>query len=158
MIPAPEEAVTVRVTLAQVVTGLTAHHLLQQVIGSAILPCTRGPLPTLILSYHPSPAPLPLPSLLLPSLLLSLRTSHRAAYAFDSRPGLKFLLQKVVQNLNLYNSHCTIYRWLRSHRQGISINNQQLLGVCAFLPSLTWLPGRLREEGLKFRGWCTGEA
>ena len=96
MVPAPEEAVTVRVTLAQVVTGLTAHHLLQQVVGSALLPCTRGPLPTLLLSYHPSPAPLPLPTLLLPSLLLSLRTSHRAAYAFDSRPGLKFLLQKVV--------------------------------------------------------------
>ena len=100
MVPAPEETVTVRVTLAQVVTGLTAHHLLQQVVGSALLPCTRAPLPTLLLSYHPSPTPLPVPTLLLPTLLSSLRTSHRAAYALDFRPGLKFLLQKV------YSSKC----------------------------------------------------
>ena len=100
MVPAPEETVTVRVTLAQVVTGLTAHHLLQQVVGSALLPCTRAPLPTLLLSYHPSPTPMPVPTLLLPTLLSSLRTSHRAAYALDSRPGLKFLLQKV------YSSKC----------------------------------------------------
>ena len=43
---------------------------------------------------------MPVPTLLLPSLLSSLRTSHRAAYALDSRPGLKFLLQKV------YSSKC----------------------------------------------------
>ena len=98
MVPAPEETVTVRVTLAQVVTGLTAHHLLQQVVGSALLPCTGAPLPTLLLSYHPSPAPMPVPSLLLPTLLSSLRTSHSAAYALDSRPGLKFLLQKVYSS------------------------------------------------------------
>ena len=66
-------------------------------MGSALLPSLRTPLPPLVLSYHPSPSPLPLPPTLLPSLLLSLRSSHHTALALDSRPGLKFLLQKVAQ-------------------------------------------------------------
>ena len=101
-----EDTVTVRVTLGQILTGLTAHHLLQQVVGSALLPSARAPLPPLLASYHPTPASLPLPGPLLTTLLLSLRTSHRTALALDSRPGLKFLLQKVAQlpgTANLYS-------------------------------------------------------
>ena len=40
-----EDAVTVRVTLSEIVTGLTAHHILLQIIGSVLLQGTKHLVP-----------------------------------------------------------------------------------------------------------------
>ena len=102
-----EDTVTVRVTLSEIVTGLTAHHILLQIIGSVLLQGTRHLVPSLANMLLSSPAVTPadpcsgLGSKLtikqLIILLVTLKQSHNAAIAMDSRPGLKFLLQKVAQ-------------------------------------------------------------
>ena len=103
-----EDMVTVRVTLSEIVTGLTAHHILLQIIGSILLQGTRHLVPSLANLVLTSPAATPrdssgtgLGSKLtvkqLIILLVTLKQSHTAAVALDSRPGLKFLLQKVAQ-------------------------------------------------------------
>ena len=104
-----EDAVTVRVTLSEIVTGLTAHHILLQIIGSVLLQGTRHLVPSLANMLLSSPAATPADPCSLSGLgskltikqliilLVTLKQSHNAAIAMDSRPGLKFLLQKVAQ-------------------------------------------------------------
>ena len=73
---ADQVKVTVRVTLAELLTGLTAHSALLGVVEELL---------------DPAPAP---PD---PALLALARESLTAALQLDNRPGLKFLLQKVAQ-------------------------------------------------------------
>ncbi|KAF4525743.1 hypothetical protein B566_EDAN002003 [Ephemera danica] len=106
----------VRVPFRNMVVGLLAHQMLLQTIGSLLLQGTSHVIPSLANVLLHSPAPTPsqenksftdrpklsgLMSLMsaehLQLLLQCLDTSYHSAMDFDSRPGLKFLVQKVAQ-------------------------------------------------------------
>ena len=93
-----EEVVTVRVTLSELVTGLTAHHILLQIIGWILLHKTQHSMPDKP-SFISSQIKIPnseSPSAMIVSklntkqidmLLAALKHSHLAANALDKRPG-----------------------------------------------------------------------
>ena len=104
-----EDTVTVRVTLGELVTGLTAHQILLQTIGGMLVGQTSPLLPS---SERAEPVLASLSPGQVAGLLAALRQSHHTATSLDNRPGqfkmvpwsfknisagLKFLLQKVAQ-------------------------------------------------------------
>ena len=116
-----------RVPLRNLLTGLTSHHILLQLLGCILLKGTEHVIPSLanlLLSgslmppltpcCDPETSKLPgqhkdhtatnLPGMLnllsadqAHMLLYTLSSSYQTALQFDSRPGLKFLVQKVAQ-------------------------------------------------------------
>ena len=100
-----------RVTLGELLTSLTSHNIILQIIGSILLQGTKHLVPSLAnillqscVSTPMSPSVSSLPGMLeslsssqIDILLSTLKISHQAAIEFDSRPGLKFLIQKVCQ-------------------------------------------------------------
>ncbi|CAB3365009.1 Hypothetical predicted protein [Cloeon dipterum] len=105
----------IRVPFRNMVVGLLAHQILLQTIGNLLLQGTTHIVPSLANVLLHSPAPTPsqeskdisgshlsgMLSLLAPEhiqiLLSCLQQSYNMALAFDGRPGLKFLMQKVAQ-------------------------------------------------------------
>ncbi|XP_059476210.1 brefeldin A-inhibited guanine nucleotide-exchange protein 3 isoform X2 [Neocloeon triangulifer] len=105
----------IRVPFRNMVVGLLAHQILLQTIGNVLLQGTSHVVPSLANVLLHSPAPTPtqdkkdfggshlsgMLSLLAPEhiqiLLSCLQQSYNMALAFDGRPGLKFLMQKVAQ-------------------------------------------------------------
>ena len=101
---AKEETVTVRVTLSELITGLTAHNAILQIIGQTLLAkCTSlSPNVSTVLSSHTNTQDttekgIELESNQIEILMAALHRSLQAAKSLDGRPGLKFLLQKVAQ-------------------------------------------------------------
>ncbi|XP_021942345.1 brefeldin A-inhibited guanine nucleotide-exchange protein 3 isoform X2 [Zootermopsis nevadensis] len=116
----------VRVPFRNLVVGLLAHQMLLQTVGSVLLQGTAHVIPSLanVLLQSPASAPLDgsgshpsgeqqqlsgLMRYMSPShiqmLLSCLDLSYERAIAFDSRPGLKFLVQRVAgleRAANLY--------------------------------------------------------
>ncbi|CAM1291637.1 KIAA1244 (predicted) [Pycnogonum litorale] len=107
----------IRVPFKNVVVSLLSHQLILQTIGTVLLQRTKYIIPVLaniLLSTSNDTccdgATLPgmtsrLNSEHLNTLLKCLESSYRAACNFDSRPGLKFLIQKVADTkvaANLY--------------------------------------------------------
>ena len=98
-----EDTVTVRVTLSELVTGLTAHQLLLQTVGGLLLDKTDQLSPALCpaLSSLLAPSQARLHSSLSSSqvnlLLAALKQSHNTAMALDNRPGnvLMFFVAKI---------------------------------------------------------------
>nr|XP_018907123.1 PREDICTED: brefeldin A-inhibited guanine nucleotide-exchange protein 3 [Bemisia tabaci] len=120
----PEQNV-VRVSFYGLVVGLLAHQMLLQTIGSLLVQGTPHVIPSLANVLLQSPAITPvsgdhsakfgtraLPGFMrymsdahIHTLLLCLNVSYERALQFDSRPGLKFLVQKVAnleRAANLY--------------------------------------------------------
>ena len=87
-----EDTVTVRVTLGELVTGLTAHQILLQTIGGMLLDQTSQLSPALsALLTSSQTRDTVLPSLSpaqLSALMAALRQSHHTALSLDNRPGL----------------------------------------------------------------------
>ena len=87
-----EDTVTVRVTLGELVTGLTAHQILLQTIGGMLLDQTSHltpPLSALLPSSQRTEAVLArLSPAQLSALMAALRQSHHTALSLDNRPGL----------------------------------------------------------------------
>ncbi|KAJ9574459.1 hypothetical protein L9F63_008385 [Diploptera punctata] len=117
----------VRVPFRNLVVGLLAHQMLLQTVGSVLLQGTAHVIPSLanVLLQSPASTPLDNSGKHLPGeeqkqlsglmrymspphiqmLLSCLDLSYERAIAFDSRPGLKFLVQKVAgleRAANLY--------------------------------------------------------
>ena len=92
-----EDTVTVRVTLSELVTGLTAHQIILQIIGWILLNKTQHFIPSLSSLFISSPTNTPTSdrqaviSKLNPKqtdmLLAALKQSHKAASSLDKRPG-----------------------------------------------------------------------
>ena len=93
---AQEETVTIRVTLSELVTGLTAHHILLQTIGWILLNKTKHFIPSLTSVFISSPANTPVTEPILTKLshqqtnmlLASLKQSYHASISLDRRPGI----------------------------------------------------------------------
>ncbi|XP_054716947.1 brefeldin A-inhibited guanine nucleotide-exchange protein 3-like [Uloborus diversus] len=112
----PDSSV-IRVPFCSLVVGLLSHQILLQTLGSMLLQGTKYMLPTLM-TLLPSEKSLDLPNEVkkpgflskfssdqLEILFKCLEDSYETACAFDTRPGLKFLVQKVAQTnvaANLY--------------------------------------------------------
>ncbi|CAH1799775.1 unnamed protein product [Owenia fusiformis] len=153
-LPDPEQRMT-RVPFKSLVIGLLSHQLLLQTIGSILLQGSPNMTPS---ERHLLPASLPsspthgekafevddmigqqnkLPGLLsylscrtTLHFLNSLKASYKFSCDFDSRPGLKFLIQKVARTsvaTNLYK------------QAGISMTFyiHTLLEVCSSIDSIT---------------------
>ncbi|RZF38153.1 hypothetical protein LSTR_LSTR005514 [Laodelphax striatellus] len=119
----PENYV-VRVPFRNLVIGLLAHQMLLQTVGSLLVQGTSHVIPSLANVLLQAPAMTPtdghsasnkednLPGLMMcmaeghiQTLLSCLDMSYEGAIEFDSRPGLKFLVQKVAgldRAANLY--------------------------------------------------------
>ncbi|TRY76541.1 hypothetical protein TCAL_00090 [Tigriopus californicus] len=121
------DASLIRVPLRALLTGLTAHHILLQMMGTLLLKGTNHIIPSLAnlllqssimtpmtpgdgsaKSFEEGHVSLPgnLPNLTsenVQMILCSLRFSHQSALEFDCRPGMKFLVQKVAQLSNAAN-------------------------------------------------------
>lgn len=121
--PEPEESSScngnsqiVKVSLRSVVVGLAVHQIVLQTLGAVLLQGVHHVVPSLANVLLMSPAPTPSSSCIqgprtetpltpgmlsrlsekqLGSLLGALQRSFEAAWDFDDRPGLKFLVQKV---------------------------------------------------------------
>ena len=111
-----EETVTVRVTLSELITGLTAHNAILQIIGQTLLAkCTSISsnqlifLSSLTNTQDASKIEIELESNQIGILMAALNQSLMASKALDGRPGLKFLLQKVAQIPHAAN----LYRQLK---------------------------------------------
>ena len=111
-----EETVTVRVTLSELITGLTAHNAILQIIGQTLLAeCTSissnqlSFLSSLTNTQDASKIEIELESNQIDTLMAALHQSLMASKALDGRPGLKFLLQKVAQIPHAAN----LYRQLK---------------------------------------------
>ncbi|PNF16156.1 hypothetical protein B7P43_G01116 [Cryptotermes secundus] len=104
----------VRVPFRNLVVGLLAHQMLLQTVGSVLLQGTAHVIPSLANVLLQSPACAPLDNsgeeqqklsglmrfmspLHIETLLSCLDLSYERAIAFDSRPGLKFLVQRVAE-------------------------------------------------------------
>ncbi|BES88159.1 Domain of unknown function (DUF1981) [Nesidiocoris tenuis] len=88
------------VPLGTLLVSLLAHQMLLQTIGTILLQGTRHIIPSLagvVPNTSDDRILLKLPEDAIEKLLSCLETSYTTAVEFDSRPGLKFLLQKVAQ-------------------------------------------------------------
>ena len=90
-----EDTVTVRVTLGELVTGLTAHQILLQTIGGMLLtpPCPLSPSLSALLASSQTSEPViaSLSPAQLRALMGALRQSHHTALSLDNRPGSSVL-------------------------------------------------------------------
>ncbi|KAL5009933.1 hypothetical protein ScPMuIL_012238 [Solemya velum] len=104
-----------RVPFRHIVVGLLSHQLLMQTVGSILLDQTSASTDSQLTKRPTEGSTSTSTSVmgLLPNLsvrniiklLDSLQTSYQVAIDFDSRPGLKFLIQKVAKTevaVNLY--------------------------------------------------------
>ena len=84
-----EEKVTVRVTLSELVTGLTAHQLLLQTIGGMLLDGSVKLSPALssLLATDVTNLSSSLTTEQTNVILAALKQSHNTAMALDNRPG-----------------------------------------------------------------------
>ncbi|KAG1677896.1 Brefeldin A-inhibited guanine nucleotide-exchange protein 3 [Nymphon striatum] len=114
------ELYIIRVPFKNIVVGLLSHQLILQTVGTMLLQGTKHVIPSLAsillsssrnenvgdLESRKLPGMMPyLKESHLKTLLQSLSMSYIVAYDFDSRPGLKFLIQKVCDAqvaVNLY--------------------------------------------------------
>ncbi|KAL1122023.1 hypothetical protein AAG570_003429 [Ranatra chinensis] len=88
------------VPLSTLLVSLLAHQMLLQTIGTILLQGTEHIIPSLagVLSSETGSRILPrLPQSAIDKLLSCLELSYSTAVEFDSRPGLKFLIQKVAE-------------------------------------------------------------
>uniref|UniRef100_A0A0K2TKT2 Mon2/Sec7/BIG1-like HDS domain-containing protein n=1 Tax=Lepeophtheirus salmonis TaxID=72036 RepID=A0A0K2TKT2_LEPSM len=111
-----------RVTLRSLITGLAAHNIILQTIGTILLQGTNHNVPSLANIVLPKASPPSSPTsstnslnCILPGMLDYLEPIHikillsflkiisESVMEFDSRPGLKFLVQKVAQLKNAAN-------------------------------------------------------
>ena len=87
-----EDTVTVRVTLGELVTGLTAHQILLQTIGGMLLDQTSHLTPALSALLTSSQTTETVLASLSPAqlsaLMSVLRQSHQTATSLDNRPGV----------------------------------------------------------------------
>ncbi|XP_003424823.1 brefeldin A-inhibited guanine nucleotide-exchange protein 3 isoform X1 [Nasonia vitripennis] len=117
------ELYIVRVQMRALVVGLIVHQMLLHCIASVLLQGTETPVPSLSnilmspsVSSPKTQSPIGFLSHLEPrhmdTFLSALDLSYAAALKFDSRPGLKFLLQKVAnlqRPANLYHQASTAW-------------------------------------------------
>lgn len=88
------------VPLCNLLVSLLAHQMLLQTIGTILLQGTQHIIPSLaavVPNKNNQRILLSLPEEAIEELLKCLELSYATAVEFDSRPGLKFLLQKVAQ-------------------------------------------------------------
>ncbi|XP_024084809.1 brefeldin A-inhibited guanine nucleotide-exchange protein 3 isoform X1 [Cimex lectularius] len=88
------------VPLCNLLVALLAHQMLLQTIGTILLQGTQHVIPSLagvLPNSTENRILLSLPEEVVEKLLSCLELSYNTAVEFDSRPGLKFLLQKVAQ-------------------------------------------------------------
>lgn len=88
------------VPLCNLLVSLLAHQMLLQTIGTILLQGTQHIIPSLagvVPNKNNQKILLSLPDDAVEKLLQCLELSYATAVEFDSRPGLKFLLQKVAQ-------------------------------------------------------------
>ncbi|XP_073977523.1 brefeldin A-inhibited guanine nucleotide-exchange protein 3 isoform X1 [Rhodnius prolixus] len=88
------------VSLNNLLVALLAHQMLLQTIGTILLQGTQHLIPSLagvVSNMSDNRILVNLPEEAVDKLLNCLELSYNTAVEFDSRPGLKFLLQKVAQ-------------------------------------------------------------
>lgn len=127
------EDILLRLPFRNVVVGLLANQLLLQTIGSVLLTpeSVNSPSPLTDEKHHTLSgmiSKLSVRNML--KMLDCLRNAYKTAVEFDSRPGLKFLIQKVARTevaVNLYKqAGASIVFYIHS-----------LLQICANIPDLT---------------------